>query len=176
MKSLRFKILVHAHQKWVYTHAFYFLGNRADAEDVCQEVLLRIWRYLDEIKWDSARPWISKTTRNLCLDVLRRRKHRVGVSAEDETILNLPAEGFEADPSATAHNGLMRQQISEALQRLPELQRSMIIMREIQDMSYHQISAALDMPLNTVKVYILRGRQSLRKILAHQLKDELQNV
>ncbi len=91
-------------------------------------------------------------------------------------MINLPAEGPEVDPSSAAHNGLMQRQIGVALQRLPELQRSMIIMREIQDMSYQQISSALDMPLNTVKVYIMRGRQSLRKILAYQLKDELQNV
>jgi RNA polymerase sigma-70 factor, ECF subfamily len=176
MKSLRFKILVHTHQKWIYTYALYFLGNRADAEDVCQEVLLRIWRHLEEIKWDTGRPWIIKTTRNLCLDLIRKRKHAAAFSNDDETALHQPTHNPQHDPLEMAHSRVLQKHISDALMTLPEIQRSAVILRDIQDMSYQQISTALEIPLNTAKVYILRGRQALRQILANQLRGELQNV
>jgi len=171
MRSLRFKILVRTHQEWILTYAHYFLGNRSDAE-----VLLRIWQHLDELKWDAARPWIIKTTRNLCLDVIRKRKHRRTLSVEDAAAMDQATSDPEHDPMRMAQQGLLQKQLSDALLLLPETQRSALILRDIQDLSYRQISAALDIPLNTVKVYILRGRQALRRILSPEFKREIQDV
>ena len=70
----------------------------------------------------------------------------------------------------------MQIHISNAILKLPEKQRSVLILREIQDMSYKDISASLDMPINSVKVTILRGREALKNILSQMLKSELKDV
>ena len=176
MKALRFKILLHAYERRIFTYALYFLGNRADAQDACQEVLLRVWHHLDELQWDAAGPWIMRITRNLCLDMIRKRKHRAALSDEDAVVLNEPTRDPAHDPLETTHRRLMQEQIVEALLRLPELQRSAVILRDVQDLSYNQISDILQIPLNSVKVYILRGRQALRKIIFQQYRGEMEHV
>ncbi|HPI73493.1 MAG TPA: RNA polymerase sigma factor [bacterium] len=176
MKALRFKILLQVHERRIFTYALYFLGNRADAQDACQEVLLRVWRHLDELQWDAAGPWIMRVTRNLCVDIIRTRKHHVALFDENVVALNEPMHNPAHDPLEIAHRRLMQEQVSAALLRLPELQRSAVILRDVQDLSYNQISAILQLPLNSVKVYILRGRQALRKIICQQYRGEMEHV
>jgi len=178
MRTLRFTSIVNQYKDRIFTYSCYFLGNRHDAEDVSQEVLLKLWQHLDEIRIGSAKAWILITTRNLCIDFVRRRKRRgqhvtcsAAIDSESE-----PAGPAELSPLEMANASSLSEQIAKALLQLPETQRGVLIMREIQDLSYHDISNALKLPLNTVKVYILRGRMALREILAKSLKAELHDA
>ena len=159
----RFRKLCRQHTDRIYTFAFYYLGNREDAEDVTQEVLLRLWNHWERIESDSLPAWITRVTRNLCLDSLRkRRSYRALVSADPDGDLQTMSAHPGSNPESDLQASEIRKQVQRALDLLDEPYRSIIILREIQDMKYEQISDALNLPLNTVKAYLHRGRERLR--------------
>lgn len=165
-----FKKLCSQHQHRVYTFAYYYLGNREDAEDVTQEVLIRLWERGQQVEGEGLPAWITRVTRNVCLDALRKRKSTctLGNAEANEEMLACVASA-DPDPEQLAEVADLRQHLDQALALLPELQRSILILREIQGMEYEEISTALALPLNTVKVYLHRGRQRLR---AHLQKSQ----
>jgi RNA polymerase sigma factor (sigma-70 family) len=159
--------VVARYQRRVFTFARYFLGHREEAEDVTQEVLIRLWRHWrqgEELDPERVAGWLMKVTRNACYDRLRQRRSAAAVVAPD-----LPPEVAETaattapDPAARAEAADFRRRLLAALGRLEEPYRSVLILREVQDFQYQEISDALDLPLNTVRVYIHRGRQRLRE-------------
>ena len=176
MRKARFKKIVEQHKDRIYSHALYFLGNRPDAEDVTQEVLIRTWKNLDSIYLKTTQAWLMRVTHNLCIDYARRRKSGVTIVQHDDlSILDTKAafSGNGTDPHKDAENSDLRRQIYTALQKLPEHLRSVIMMREINDIKYEEISQALDIPLNSVKVYIHRGRNELKKALDKSIAKEI---
>ncbi len=163
-------MLVDRYKNWIYTYAYYFLAREEDAQDVCQTVLVRLWKNLDQIQAKSIKAWLRRTTRNACIDTYRRNKRSrtmVDSMAGDE----LDAQSIsENNPLEYAHGKILEAQITSALQLLPEKQKSVVIMRDLQDMSYKQIAQSMDMPLGTVKVLVMRGRKRLRHVLKQKLK------
>ena len=157
---------VEAQRHQIYTFAFYSLKNREDAEDVTQEVLIRLWKHWQKLDKGGIKAWITKVTRNLCCDFVRQRVRRSNeADAEDMPVDALPSA---SDPQADAESEDFKRRLTAALRQVPEPYRSALILREIQDFKYDEIADALDKPLNTVKVYIHRGRKMLRK----ELKEE----
>jgi RNA polymerase sigma-70 factor (ECF subfamily) len=166
IKAHRFRFLIKQHKDWIYTYAYYFTGDRAEADDITQEAMIRLWQHLDAIQLGSARRWIKKTVRNLCIDSARRRRR---ITADSDGLDEHP--GSLIDPMDRAHDSLLADHIARALTRLPEKHRSVLIMREILDMSYRDISNTLQIPLNSVRVFLWRARSALRETLKKELKD-----
>ena len=152
----RFRRLCQEHRDRIYTFAFYYMGNREDAEDITQEVLFRLWHHGLRMDDESAAAWLTRVARNACLDALRQRsRYRSVVSTQDpEPVLAVEADDVD-----------LRRQLEAALTRLESPLREIVIMREIQGLSYREISQSLKLPLNTVKVYLHRGRRRLRTLL-----------
>jgi RNA polymerase sigma factor (sigma-70 family) len=150
------------HQRRVYTFAHYFLGNREEAEDVTQEVLLRLWRHCDHLEEVMVEAWLLKVTRNACFDLLRRRRLPAHSASSIELLTHEPASR-EPSPEDQAEDASLSRQLRKALNELEEPYRSALILREIQDLAYHEIATILELPLNTVRVHIHRGRQRLRE-------------
>lgn len=167
MRHLRFKRIVGQHKDRIYTQAYYFLGSHDEAEDVTQEVLLKIWERLDELPRTHTTAWIMKVTRNLCIDYVRRRQRTVRLLdvAEEEDGSD---ERWEAasNPEAEAEQSEMQRHIERAIRALSEPLRSVVILREIQGLNYEEVARATGLPLNSVKVYLYRGRRMLREKLA----------
>jgi RNA polymerase sigma-70 factor (ECF subfamily) len=134
-----------------------------DADDVTQEVFIRTWKNMGQFNIASAKSWIMKTTHNLCLDYLRKRQIAAArfdfVDEENEDQL---VNYFVPEPDVTAHLNLMDEVIKEALLRIPENLRSIFVMYEIQGFKYEDIAKILSIPLNTVKVYLMRARKKLQ--------------
>ena len=154
------------HRNRIFTFACYCLGNREEAEDVTQEVLIRLWKNLDSLEEPRLVPWLIHVTRNACIDTMRRRRTYRALVAEDpegEAMLRVPSR--TPGPGVLAEASDFRTQVENALKELAEPYRSVVILREIQDLKYEEISAALGLPLNTVKVYLHRGRRRLRERL-----------
>lgn len=171
-----FEAAVERHQRKVYTFASYYLGNPAEAEDITQEVLVRMWRQWSKLDGERLGPWLLRVTRNACYDLLRRRRSAAKLFVlEPET--RETEEGFDLlpaveaasddgpDPEARAEGSDFRHHLRRALDQLGEPFRSIVILREIQGFKYREISDALDLPLNTVRVYLHRGRRRLREQL-----------
>jgi RNA polymerase sigma-70 factor (ECF subfamily) len=166
MRRHDFDAAVATHGRKVFTLAVYLLADREEAEDVTQEVLVRLWRRGHEVVPAKIGPWLLRVTRNACIDVIRRRKNASLVAIDDETGVELlePAPGAEK----LAHSSQLGSRILQALENLSEPGRSVVILREVQGLSYQEIGEALEMPLSSVRVTLHRGRRRLR--------DELREV
>ncbi len=162
--SREFRRLADEHGGRIYTLALYLLGRREDAEDVTQEVLVRLWRHRDRIDPARTRAWVAQVTRNLVIDLSRQRKQRATVFAESaDNEASTIAVASQAAPDRSAMRRDLRDALEAAIGRLEEPYRSILVMREIQDCSYQEIASTLEMPLGTVKVYLHRARRRVRE-------------
>ena len=163
----RFRRLCAAHQDRVFTYARYLLGSAEDAEDVTQEVLVRLWDRGRGVAPEGLPAWLTRVTRNACLDLVRQRRRQPEHEADTELI-----EDPAPDPAAQMETKEIHRQLQVGLRRLPEVQRSIVVLREIEGLAYEEIARALELPLNTVKVYLHRGRAQLRHELERMREDE----
>lgn len=163
MRRQDFDAQVAAHGRKVFTLAVYLLANREEAEDVTQEVLIRLWRRGREVVPEKIGPWLVRVTRNACIDAIRSRKGGSQVAIDEPTGAELcePAPG----PERLAHAKQLGGRILQALNGLAEPGRSVVILREIQGLSYQEIGEALEMPMSSVRVTLHRGRRRLREEL-----------
>jgi RNA polymerase sigma-70 factor (ECF subfamily) len=173
IRELEFQVLSERHCDEIHRYALGLLGNQSDAEDATQEVLLRLWNHLPRLNLFNIRAWLFRTTRNYCLDQIRRRSHvasanNVGAAA-DEVLEEWP-DDLAVDPSFAADSSFQLERARQALLKLPEALRSVFLLYEVNGLRYREIASTLGMPVNTVKVYLLRARQKLSK-LVH--KEEL---
>lgn len=138
-----------------------------DADDATQEVLIKIWENIDKFNILAAKTWIIKTTHNLCVDYLRKRKrHSYKEISVSEEFAEIYSDNESSNnPMIEAHNIIMVEKIKIIIKKLPENLRSVFILYEMQGMKYKEISASLDMPINSVKVYLMRARKKLQEEL-----------
>ncbi|AEE96372.1 RNA polymerase sigma factor [Mahella australiensis] len=155
----------------VYGLAYRLMGDRDDAMDISQEVFVKIFRNLKAFKGESTlATWIYRIVYNTCMDELRRRKIKQ-VSIADKPDLvddNISVEEiYEADERKKA--------VHNALYKLDDDQRAVIVMRDIQGLSYEEIADVLQCPLGTVKSRLSRARFNLKEILKDymELFDEV---
>ncbi len=162
-----FEQLVDRYQKPVYHQALRLLSNPEDAADVTQEVFLKVWKGLPVFRGASSfATWLYRLTDNAAIDLLRREKKRRSDASldDDEGSLTLPP-----DPAPTPHRAVERKELQQALSnglaQLTEEHRSVLVMREVNGLSYEEIGRVLDLTPGTVKSRIARARTALLKIL-----------
>ena len=149
------------------------LGNKFDAEDALQDVLIKTWENINGFNILSAKAWIIRTTHNRCLDLLRKRKRNLN----NETPIDDSFESNYISPNATDLNTVVNdkiiiEQIKEKIKILPENLKSVFVLYEIQGLKYKEISKALDIPINSVKVYLMRARKKLQEELrSYELQE-----
>ncbi len=166
-----FETLVEDYQKKVYNIALRMIGNSHDAEELAQEVFIRVFKSLRNFKEQAQfSTWIYRITTNLCLDELRKRKNRKVVyldqeidTGENEVKRQLEDEG--PTPDVTAEKNEVRELVLDAIQKLPDNHRTMLILRDLNGMSYDDIAKILNSPEGTVKSRINRARQALKNLL-----------
>jgi RNA polymerase sigma factor (sigma-70 family) len=142
-------------------------GDRAEAEDVAQEAMLRLWRIAGEWRQGEARvaTWLYRVTTNLCTDRLRSRQRR-RISAD---VADLP-DLADGAPSATAQmmQADRMQALERALDNLPERQRQAVVLRHIEGLGNPEIAAIMDMSVEAVESLTARGKRALAAALAGQ--------
>jgi len=161
MKRL-FRNLVDQHQQLIYSQAYFVLMDKSDAEDACQETYERLWSAMGEKEFGSeqAKAWLLHVVRNICIDKLRRRKP----TAETE-LDEFESESAHSKPVAQLMSKQLSRWLSEAIERLKEPYRTLIILADLQQRSVKEVAASLDLNENQAKVYIHRGRKQLRGFL-----------
>jgi RNA polymerase sigma-70 factor (ECF subfamily) len=168
--------LVRQYNRRIYNICYRFTGSTDQAEDLTQEVFIRMYRSLDSYDAEKAAftTWITTMTRNLLVDHFRKSKYdRMSDSLEstvtdDESgpTLGEQLQDTAAPPDATMASQETRVMVHKALQKLsPEL-REAVILRDLQDMDYRDIAQVLKVPEGTVKSRINRGRAELARLLA----------
>ena len=166
IRDLKFQLICRRHADEIYRYARGLMANAADAEDVAQEVLLRLWKNIADVTLRQSRAWLYRTTRNHCLDELRRRSHAAAPLLLGEEILNAGEDSAARDGSKSADREFLREQIDAALLKLSDVQRSVFVLYEINGLRYREIADHLEIPLNSVKVHLLRARKRLKQLLA----------
>ncbi len=158
-----FAVLYERYSRNVYTYCLKMLGNKMEAEDLYQDIFLRMYDYRHSFRGGNFANWLFTIARTQCLNQIRQRKHTV-----DETIL----EEMRFAVSPTWEDSLLlREQIDQALQQLPESFREVIILRFYQDLSFAEIAERLGISVSLAKVRNFRALQMLRKLLAPILKE-----
>ncbi len=167
VKEIRYHHLIKQYKNNIYSYAVYMLKNNSDADDVTQEVMVKIWENLNSFRISSAKGWILKTTHNLCIDYLRKRgsTNKREYSIDEEFTENYLDTREENNPMQTTHLRLMSNKVKSAIENLPEKLKSIFVLYEVQGLKYKEISVALDMPINSVKVYLMRARKKLQEEL-----------
>jgi RNA polymerase sigma-70 factor (ECF subfamily) len=146
--------------------AYRLTGNRHDAEDLTQEVFVRVFRSLSSYTPGTFEGWLHRITTNLFLDGARRKaKIRFDALAEDADT-RLP--GRAPSPDAQVSDRLFDDDVEAALAALPPDFRAAVVLCDIEGLTYEEIADVLDLKLGTVRSRIHRGRAMLRKTLAHR--------
>ena len=150
----------------VFSYAMRNLGHRAEAEDVAQEAMLRLWRIAP--KWRSGEAkvttWLYRVVANLCTDRLRARRG-VGLDTIDEPVDPAPSvlsRLSEADRQAA---------LQQALAQLPQRQREAVVLRHIEGLSNPEIAAIIDISVEAVESLTARGKRTLARLLSGRRKE-----
>lgn len=151
------------HGRFLYTVAFRLTGNHDDAQDLVQEVLLRVRRGLATYRPGSLEGWLSRIATNAFLDDVRRRRRRPSEALPDNPDLVLPASR-SADEELAARN--LPADLQAALERLPDDYRAAVVLCDVVGQSYEEIAETLGIPVGTVRSRIHRGRAALRTMVA----------
>jgi RNA polymerase sigma-70 factor (ECF subfamily) len=164
-----FQKLVERHRSMVYRVAYQFAGNHHDAEDIAQEVFIKVYRSLDRFRQDAQlSSWMYRIVMNACID--HRRRHLSSGAAPfgeeaEQKMLNTPEE--TPGPEARAYAGELGQVLETEVGRLPNGQRIVFVMRHHQGMKLCEIADALGLAEGTVKRQLHAAVHRLRQALTH---------
>ena len=161
--------LVRDHSDMVYRVAFRLTGNRPDAEDLTQDVFVRAFRSIHSFEPGTLTGWLHRITTNLFLDQARRRK-RLSFDPMAEAAENV--ESRHREPGDEMVDQSLDHDVARALASLPPDQRVAVVLCDIEGLSYDEIADILDVKLGAVRSRIHRGRERLRRSLAHRKPAE----
>jgi RNA polymerase sigma-70 factor, ECF subfamily len=174
-KIARFEATVLPHLDAAYNLARWMTRNVTDAEDVAQEAMMRAFRFFDTFRGEDGRVWLMTIVRNTYLTWIRRQIPQQNSAEFDERVHT------DIEAALTPESEFLRQanteQVRRAIEHLPPEYREVILMRELEQMSYREIAAVMQSPLGTVMSRISRARSMLRQLIAGERRAEVkQNV
>ena len=158
--------IVHTHSARVYRLAYRLTGNPHDAEDLTQEVFVRVFRSLSSYTPGTFEGWLHRITTNLFLDSARRKQRIRFEGLADEMAHRLA--GSEPTPAQAFDDSHLDDDVQAALKALPPEYRAAVVLCDIEGFSYEEIAATLGVKLGTVRSRIHRGRAQLRAALEHR--------
>jgi RNA polymerase sigma factor (sigma-70 family) len=174
-KSKRFEVLVLPHLDSAYNLARWLTRNDEDAQDVAQEAYLRAFKFFDGFHGDDGKSWLLAILRNTYYTWLQKHRDRYREESFDEDIHGDDPALVDTLPRNNPEVLLMQRAskriIDKALERLPVECREIIVLRELEDLSYKEIADIVDIPIGTVMSRLARSRKLLRDQLEHMSAD-----
>jgi RNA polymerase sigma-70 factor (ECF subfamily) len=173
-RAKRFEETVMVHLDAAYDFARWLTRDERNAEDVVQEACLRAFRFLDSLRGENARAWLFTIVRNTYYTWLKKSQvETLSVPFDEETIAAHGLEAAELDSPAERllHQQDARRLINDALALLPEEFREVIVLRELEDMSYKEVARIADIPIGTVMSRLSRARKLLLQHLQQAQKE-----
>lgn len=162
-----FEVLVRRHLRAAYAIALGILRNPADAEDVSQDAFVRALERLDECDPERFAAWLLRIVRNTAISAQRRRRVRQAMPLEW-------ANGARSlsDPAKDAERSALRERLLEAMEPLPEKQREVLLLHDLEGWRHREIGEALGMPEGTVRYTLFQARRAMRERLGHASEEE----
>lgn len=164
----RFEQLVVPHLDGAVNLARWLLRNRADAEDVAQEAMLRAYRFFDQFRGGDARAWLLQIVRNSCYTWLEKNRPLELMTEFDEELHVRPS----ANPETLAAQADERGRLMHAMESLPARSREVLVLRELEGCSYKEIAEITGLAMGTVMSTLSRARERLQRALTTALTKE----
>lgn len=165
MKSSEFKLMVMPYSSRLYRMAFRLMNSREEAEDIVQEVYVKLWGMRGELpNYNSIEALCVRITRNLCLDHLRRRKVNYDAMKAEQ----LKQESYPETPSDNLEKKEDAELVHKLISELPEPQRSLVHLRHLEGKEYEEIAEMVNMNVNAIRVSISRARKQMREMIEKQ--------
>jgi RNA polymerase sigma-70 factor (ECF subfamily) len=155
LKRNDYNIVVKAHSNPLYGYALKFLRNQEDAQDIVQDVLEKLWINRKKVEVNKAKSWMYTTAHNAMINLINR-KHRLQFPGNE-----LIPENAKKEVSVFESN----QVVDRALSILPPVQKSIVLLRDLEGYSYEEIGDILELSPSQVKVYLFRARNKIKKQL-----------
>ena len=163
-KTDRFEQAVLSHLDAAWNLARWLTRDEAGAEDAVQDACLRAFRFFETQQGPSPKAWFMTVVRNACLDWLKERRQR-GVEEEYDDEEHGVGPGSQEGPEAAAARAADVRWLNECMAALPREYREVLVLRELEELSYKEISAVVGVPMGTVMSRIARGRDLLQQRL-----------
>ena len=173
----RFELLALPHLDAAYNLARWLTHNDHDAQDVVQEALVRAMRYIASFRGDGARAWMLQIVRHTCYSWLKENRpvEKVVLDDAEDAWLDIAAPSADEPPSVAMRNA-DRQRINEAIAGLPVRYREVLVLRELEDLSYNDIARIAEIPVGTVLSRLARARGLMRTALTPKVHQMLRPV
>jgi len=175
-QSARFETLVLPHLDAAYNLARWLTGNDQDAQDVVQEAVLRALRYFASFRGDNGRPWLLQIVRHTCYAWVKQNRPAEVIPLDEEDDHDIAQAGSGDEPYQALQRADERARVNEALARLPFSFREVLVLREMEDLSYREIAAIADVPVGTVMSRLARARALVRTFLTPAARPPLRAV
>ncbi|HLZ12399.1 MAG TPA: sigma-70 family RNA polymerase sigma factor [Candidatus Acidoferrum sp.] len=166
----KFERVVLPHLDAAYNLARWLMRNEQDAQDVAQEACLRAFRFFSGFRGGDGRAWLMKIVRNTCYTWLHTNRPMQDAAEFDENFLS--PESNSPNPEEVVLQNDSNTLVRKALEMLPANVREVLILRELEGMSYKEIAEATGMPVGTVMSNLSRARDRLRQVLISLMKEE----
>ena len=170
-KLQRFEQAMMPHMNAAYNLARWLTRNEDDAQDIVQEAYLRAFKFFDGFHGLDARAWLLTTVRNTCYTWLEQNRRNRNATPFDEEIHSVEEDAM--NPSVLALKGGDVKMVRESLEELPDEFREVIVLRDLEELSYKQIAEIIKAPLGTVMSRLARAREKLKRILCSRLKEKV---
>ncbi|MCS6978320.1 MAG: sigma-70 family RNA polymerase sigma factor [Gemmatales bacterium] len=165
--------LVRRYQDRLFNALNGFLGSPEDALDVTQEAFLSAWQALDGFKGGSRfYTWLYRIAMNLAIDLRRRQKPTGSLDLADDDIAQPPDPSPDADPQAALQRDEDVARVRQALMRVSEEHRMVLVLKDFEGMKYEEIAQVLEVPIGTIRSRLHRARLELRSVLERQEASE----
>jgi RNA polymerase sigma-70 factor (ECF subfamily) len=169
-EAARFEEAILPHLDAAHNLARWLARNKQDAEDIVQEACLRAFRFFPGFRGGDARSWLLKIVRNTCYTWMRTRRPMQDAVEFDETVFAPDVEAL--DPEKELLQNDQSALVRKALEKLPVKYREVLVLRELEGMSYKEIANITGLPAGTVMSSLSRARESLRDILARTIQRD----
>jgi len=164
-----FNRLVMAYQGTAYNVAYRVMGNADAAADSCQDSFIKAYKAIGQYRGGSFKSWLLRIVTNTCYDQIRYKNRRPATSLEDLVEESEDGHGNLVSPNELPEEEMLRGELGELLQhainQLPEDQRLVLVLSDVQQFSYQEIADIIGQPLGTVKSRLSRARQRVRDFL-----------
>lgn len=164
MNAQEYNTSVTAYSGNLYRFILKMTKDADRANDIVQEAYMKLWEHLPDVEAAKAKSWLFTTARNAMLNQLKREKKMESIEMRQ----------FK-EPYANQHQFELKELLDKSLNQLPELQRSIILLRDLEGYDYKEIGEILGLTDSQVKVYLFRGRQKVKEALKHIMTSHEHN-